>query len=223
MTLVMPSSIALVVAFHGRKVRRMLAKHATLSPFARLSFEHRQIDRVLAAMAEVVVRTRAGSEPNYDFFALSVAFLEHYVDERHHVKEEALFEALIACGFRPDGPIGCMLHQHQRGRQLVQILREWVDSDPDARAVRLDEMLGVATQYIELLWHHIATEDNGIFPTAALGLGDAPRLVLTTRSEQLDPSPPAEFAAAADALVRLAERFSRESGPFLASLRLPCP
>ncbi len=196
----------------------MLARHAILSPLARLSFEHREIDRVLAAMAEVVVRTRRGAEPNHEFFVGVVEFLEHYVDGRHHLKEEALFEALIACGFRAEGPIGCMVHQHERGRELVQIIRLWTISEPEARVARLDDMLSAATLYIELLWHHIATEDNGIFPSAALALSETLRLAVSTRSEQLNPSPPAEFSAAADALVQLAQRIALEDGPFLARL-----
>jgi hemerythrin-like domain-containing protein len=194
----------------------MLATHATSSPLARLRFEHRQIDRVLAAMAEVVVRTRTGAEPNHEFFTLVTEFIESYVDGRHHIKEEgALFEGLLAFGFSADGPIGCMVHQHQRGRELVHVIREWVDAEPHVRAIRLEEMLSAATQYVELLWHHIATEDNGIFPAAELALPEVLRLAVRTRSEELDPSPPEEFRAAADALVRLAERLSLESGPLL--------
>lgn len=196
----------------------MSAKHEILSPLARLRFEHRQIDRVLAAMAEVVVRTRAGkAPPNHEFFARAVEFVQTYVDGRHHVKEEgALFEALITFGFTPKGPIGCMVHQHQRGRELIALIRAWVDSDPDSRALGLEEMLSAATQYIELLWHHIATEDNGIFPAAELALSDELRLAVWTRSEQLDPSPQEEFRGAADALVSMAERLSLESAPVLA-------
>jgi hemerythrin-like domain-containing protein len=198
----------------------MPAAHASHSPIARLSFEHRQIDRALAAAAEVVVRTRAGSAASHDFFALMVDFIERYVDGRHHVKEEgALFEALIAFGFSNDGPIGCMVRQHQRGRELVQVIRAWVCSDPDSRLAGLDGMLSAATQYIELLWHHIATEDNGIFPAALIGLPEGSALAIVAKSEQLDPSPAEEFAAAADALVQLAARLSSESGPFL--VRLP--
>jgi len=197
----------------------MLAEQATPPPLARLGFEHRQIDRVLAAMAEVVVRTRSGFPPNREFFALVVEFVESYVDGRHHIKEEgALFDALLSFGFGPDGPIGCMMRQHQRGRELVQIIRDWVEGRPDARFSRDDEMLSAATQYIELLWHHIATEDNGIFPAAQLALPEQSWLALATRNEQLDPSSAEEFRAAADALVRLAERISLESGPLLSRL-----
>lgn len=190
-----------------------------LSPLARLRFEHRQIDRVLAAMAEVVLRTRSGLAPNREFFALVVDFIEHYVDGRHHIKEEgALFEALTAFGFSAEGPIGCMIHQHERGRDLARVIREWVDADSEARAASSDEMLSAAAQYVELLWHHIATEDNGIFPAAQLALPEALALAVVTRSQQLDPSPPEEFSAAADALVRLAQRLSLDSGRILASI-----
>ena len=163
-------------------------------------------------MAEVVVQTRAGLQPNHEFFALAVEFVERYVDGRHHIKEEgALFEALITFGFSSEGPIGCMVHQHQRGRELIHLVRAWVDSDPNSRAQGLEEMLSAATQYIELLWHHIATEDNGIFPAAELALPDELRVAVWTRSEQLDPSPQQEFRRAADVLVSLAERASLES------------
>jgi len=197
----------------------MPAEQGSFSALARLGFEHRQIDRVLAAMAEVVVRVQGGSAPSHEFFALLADFVEHYVDGRHHIKEEgALFEALLSSGFNPNGPIGCMVHQHQRGRELVQVMREWVRSDPESRATHLDGMLSAATQYIELLWNHIATEDNALFPAAAVGLSEESALAVVAKSEQLDPSPPEEFRAAADAVLRLAERLALESGPLLARL-----
>jgi hemerythrin-like domain-containing protein len=204
---------------HASKVQQMPVAPATLSTIARLSFEHRQIDRVLAAMAEVVVRVRGGSAARVEFFALVVDFIEQYADGRHHLKEEgALFEALLSCGFSHEGPIGCMVRQHQRGRELVRVIREWVQSDSDSKLVRLDGMLSAATQYIELLWHHIATEDNALFPAALMTLSEESKLALTAMSESLDPSPAEEFGAAADAVVRLAQRLSLESGPFLARL-----
>jgi hemerythrin-like domain-containing protein len=79
-------------------------------------------------------------------------------------------------------------------------------------------MLSAATQYIELLWHHIATEDDALFPAAVVGLSEQASLAVVARSEQLDSSPAEEFRAAADAVVGLAARLSLESGPFLASL-----
>ena len=198
----------------------MPVSHPTSDPVARLSFEHRQIDRVLAAMAEVVVRIRSGSGPSHEFFALIVDFVEQYADGRHHIKEEgALFEALIARGFSQDGPVGCMIRQHQRGREHVQVIREWVHSGSDSRGARLDGMLSAATQYIELLWHHIATEDSVIFPAALASLPEESAFAVVARSEELDPSPPEEFRAAADAVVRRAGLFSLESNPF--KVRLP--
>jgi len=198
----------------------MPVSHPTSDPVARLSFEHRQIDRVLAAMAEVVVRIRSGSGPSHEFFALIVDFVEQYADGRHHIKEEgALFEALIGRGFSQDGPVGCMIRQHRRGREHVQVVREWVQSDSDSRGARLDGMLSAATQYIELLWHHIATEDSVIFPAALASLPEESALAVVARGEELDPSPPEEFRAAADAVVRLAGLFSLESNAF--EVRLP--
>ena len=196
------------------------ANHANTSAIARLTLEHRQIDRVLAALADVVVRVRAGSAPSHEFFAVFVDFVEEYADGRHHAKEEgALFEALLASGFSHKGPIGCMIQQHQRGRELVRIIRDWVQSDSASKVARLDEMLSAATHYIELLWHHIATEDRALFPAALTALSEESKLALAARSEELDPSPIEEFRAAADAVVRLAERLSRESEPVL--VRLP--
>src|SRR6478735_12617617 len=90
--------------------------------------EHRQIERVLGVLKEVVQHALVtATTPDPETIAKVVGFAERFADGRHHEKEEKiLFVEMHARGFaRGGGPIGCMVKQHETGRGLVAALRRW--------------------------------------------------------------------------------------------------
>jgi hemerythrin-like domain-containing protein len=92
-----------------------------------------------------------------------------FTDECHHAKEErALFPELEAAGLpRAGGPLGCMLHEHSEGRELLVELRalgaalESRDSAPAPAPFRV-----AARRYADLIERHIAKENGVLFPMA---------------------------------------------------------
>ena len=83
--------------------------------------EHRVIERVLDAferMLSLGVIDKAFTIKALDFF-------RQFADGCHHHKEEEqLFPAMESAGTPVEaGPIGCMLHEHELGRELVARMR----------------------------------------------------------------------------------------------------
>jgi hemerythrin-like domain-containing protein len=134
-----------------------------------LSSEHRVIETVIAALDVAADRIDAGEAVRPGFFADAVRFIADFADGFHHGKEEgALFAALTRYGMPANGgPVGVMLHEHGRARELTGGLRDaatrWAGGDPDAAAVVVD----YARAYNALLTQHIFKEDNILFPMAA--------------------------------------------------------
>jgi hemerythrin-like domain-containing protein len=95
-------------------------------------------------------------------------FLVNFVDRCHHGKEEdLLFPALQAKGIKKEGgPIGVMLDEHRRGREIIKALGLGLEKlkkgDPSAAGEFAREM----RSYMELLDGHIEKENTILFPAA---------------------------------------------------------
>jgi hemerythrin-like domain-containing protein len=189
-------------------------------PIARLTDEHRQIDRVLVAVSEVAIRVHAGAPPDHRFFAATVEFIERFADGSHHSKEEgALFEEIWAVGYSRSGSLACMISQHEMGRELTQVLKQWVNGSGQYREAHLNEMVGAAVHYTNLMWNHMATEDRAIFPALESCLSTESLARVLARYGQLDSTRPDEFRLAADRVVGLGAPPSLERATVSASQR----
>ena len=134
-----------------------------------LSSEHRVIERVIAALDTASDRLEAGDAVRPGFFLDATRFIRNFADGYHHGKEEEVLFATMARNGMPtdDGPIGVMLFEHDRARELTAGLgkaaERWAGGDRDVA----DTLADYARAYGELLTQHIYKEDNILFPMAA--------------------------------------------------------
>jgi len=130
-----------------------------------------------------------GSTPFPDeFFAQALDFFRNFADGCHHAKEEELlFPLLERRGIpREHGPIGCMLKEHNQGREYLGLIRG------NLIGARADSFTAIATiraaalDYAEMLRQHIYKEDNILFQMAirALSAEDAAQLVAEFQSSE---------------------------------------
>jgi len=139
-----------------------------MQPTEILSSEHRVIERVLGALDAAADRLDAGETVRPGFFSDAVRFIRDFADGYHHAKEEGLlFEALAQLGMPTSGgPVGVMLYEHTRARELTAGLGQAAASlaaGEDTAHVVVD----YARAYVELLTQHIFKEDRILFPMAA--------------------------------------------------------
>jgi hemerythrin-like domain-containing protein len=134
-----------------------------------LSSEHRVIEQVLAALDAAANRLDAGEAVRPGFFIDAVRFIRNFADGYHHAKEEGgLFEAMSRNGMPSHGgPIGVMLHEHTRARELTAGLGAAADRWSAGDSSAVDTVVDHARAYAELLTQHIFKEDNILFPMAA--------------------------------------------------------
>ena len=134
-----------------------------------LSSEHRVIEEVIVALDAAADRLEAGGDVRPGFFADAVRFIRDYADGYHHAKEEGvLFAAMAAAGMpREHGPVGVMLYEHERARELTAGLEQAVQRWAGGEAAMADTVVDYARGYAELLTGHIFKEDNILFPMAA--------------------------------------------------------
>lgn len=86
-------------------------------------------------------------------------------------EEEVLFPLLGDRIGHEEGPVACMLHEHQIERGLVEKLRDAAARARHGEASR-GEARTAARAIVELLRNHIAKEDQVLFPMAEQALDE---------------------------------------------------
>lgn len=168
-----------------------------------LENEHRQIERVLAALTHALQRDLHQRGADVKFFLRAAEFIRDYADGSHHVKEEQiLFEALAAKGMPLDsGPLGCMLAEHAQGREYARAIAD------EARAVERGSDLAKAAlfenawSYARLLTAHIRKEDEIIFKLAQRMLSSTEDAELVAAYARVDPAPYGAMTVAASSVL----------------------
>jgi hemerythrin-like domain-containing protein len=137
-------------------------------PLSELVADHEVISEVLDSLETVMERdVRLGAFAT-SFYDLALTFLADFADRSHHGKEEeCLFPLLEEHGIpRAGGPIGCLLGEHEIGRDCVRAARAALEGarrgDAGARAIVHERI----REYVDLLREHILKENEVLFAMA---------------------------------------------------------
>lgn len=139
---------------------------STKNPTDILEAEHRVIQRVVGTMARLEEGLARGADPKVETLLAIVEFMRTFADKCHHGKEEAhLFPALERKGVPIGGcPLGALIHEHEKGRALVQELAEATEGYPQGRLAAREALRNILQGLIALYPSHIWKEDFLLFP-----------------------------------------------------------
>lgn len=132
-----------------------------------LKHEHRVIEHGLNALAKATTSLKNGKIPSLSNISELLDFFGVFADRCHHAKEEGiLFPKLEEHGVpRQGGPIGVMLFEHEKGRELRARMADALPKLANEDGARWI-FIRSAQDYIELLRDHIYKEDNVLFEMA---------------------------------------------------------
>lgn len=130
--------------------------------------EHDVILKMLDATDEVGRRIIRGEKVSPDTLNGLLEFSRLFADRCHHGKEEEfLFPLLEKKGIpRSGGPIGIMLSEHGRGRELIHEMELASSQFQDSSGLSGRRWAQSAVEYSDLLREHIAKENDILFEMA---------------------------------------------------------
>jgi hemerythrin-like domain-containing protein len=130
--------------------------------------EHDAILKMLDATQAVGQKLIRGEKVAPDTLNGILEFFLLFADRCHHGKEEdLLFPLLEKKGIpRNGGPIGVMLSEHDRCRELVHEMGLASSQFADSPGVSGKRWAQAAMEYTHLLREHIAKENTVLFPMA---------------------------------------------------------
>lgn len=185
-----------------------MTRRAMSSAIFSLDCEHRVIERVLGALDRFAVDPILVPVP---VWARAMDFLSNFADGLHHAKEEeVLFPALAERGLpAQQGPVACMLRDHDAGRELRQSMASalpMLGSDPAAARTLTDR----TREYVLLMRFHIQKEDTVLFPLADSLFDDPARQRISRRfgeviEARVNGDDVSRYLAVADELAAVAE------------------
>jgi hemerythrin-like domain-containing protein len=129
--------------------------------------EHDGVTVMLSILGQVCKQLEETGKLNEEHFRGILEFLKGFVDKCHHGKEEILlFPALIAHGVPEQAPIAILLHEHEVGRDFINIMSTafagYIAGDISSAA----DIVQNARGYIALLRKHMEKENNVLFVMA---------------------------------------------------------
>lgn len=136
-----------------------------LSPTQQLMEDHELILQVLDVMERSTQKIAKGEEIQFAHWEYFIQFAREFSDGLHHHKEEELlFPALVQAGLpSEDGPIACMLSEHEQGREYIRNIALALEQcQAGEKSARL-KMIENASEYIYLLRQHITKENQILF------------------------------------------------------------
>lgn len=161
-------------------------------PTHELVAEHDNILKLLDVLDRLGALVLEGGVPP-DRLEAAVFLVRDYADGLHHAKEEQiLFPLLEKQGIpRDQGPIGCMLEEHEVGRDAVAEMTRAI-SDLRAGKDAGTDFADAARGYTDLLRNHIEKENAVLFPWAESLIGEEERAQLKrefalVESEEIGP------------------------------------
>lgn len=130
--------------------------------------EHQIILKGLDCLEKICQEVDKTGKVNKSAAERVLDFIRNFADKCHHGKEEdKLFVAMGEQGFPTQGgPIGCMLDEHQEGRQCVKAMLDSLEKASEGDKESLNLFVQNAEAFVELLRNHIHKEDYILFPMA---------------------------------------------------------
>jgi hemerythrin-like domain-containing protein len=116
----------------------------------------------LNILEKIQERLGKNGEADYKDIIDLLDFLKEFADKCHHGKEEVfLFPALEKAGVKKEGgPIGVMLQEHTKGRNLIKEMQENILNNP----VNKTGFITAASEYVRHMRAHIEKENTVLFP-----------------------------------------------------------
>lgn len=130
--------------------------------------EHHIILKALDCMEKILEEAEGCGKLNLHSASQWIEFIRHFADHCHHGKEEKkLFPMMEESGVpREGGPIGCMLSEHEFGRNCIRQMNVVLEPASKGNTQALKQFIHSADEFILMLRGHITKENNVLFKIA---------------------------------------------------------
>jgi len=151
-----------------------------------LMADHEQTEQVIDALEKKWLEKK----PAADTVKKAIRYFSEFADACHNQKEEQhLFPRLSAAGIpRQSGPLGVMLMEHERSKQLLAEFCDLGNRYVAGETAVADDLVKVFLEYGALLKNHYWKENDILYPMGRKVLGPEEDAAIVKGIEELEAS-----------------------------------
>lgn len=159
-----------------------------MTPKENLREEHAACMKIFMALQQICERLKKNEEGLRELLEKIISFLEVYVDQCHHEKEERfLFQALVDAEIPGIEDLVSELRlEHQTGRVLVKEMKTQMEGFYEGTGSSPSELVDISGQYIGIFRKHIRRENAELLPQIEAGLPKQKQAWLSEQFEKLE-------------------------------------
>ncbi len=151
-----------------------------------LSKEHADFSKLLDLLDRQLAVFAAGERPDYDLIGMVIDYCLDYPDAVHHPKEDLIYRILKSRDAELAQLVGDLEEEH---RQIAEMTRELAEAMRQVLAEELVDRQSVhdlTRRFVRRYRHHIALEEERVFPSAAEVLSADDWVEIDGRLQQRD-------------------------------------
>jgi indolepyruvate ferredoxin oxidoreductase, beta subunit len=158
-----PSKVALNLTAYDRGMKMI----QVMGPIEELRQEHGAVMKVFSILQEISGKLEKRESQALDAFRRVLEFLQVFVDQCHHAKEEEfLFPALKKAQSRNRSLIEELVSEHEQGRIMIRAMKASVGENNRKQDASLGALVGTIEEYLRIFRNHIRKENSLLFPEA---------------------------------------------------------
>ncbi|UUX50314.1 hemerythrin domain-containing protein [Nisaea acidiphila] len=131
-----------------------------------LQKDHEQHDLLLSILEKQVKDAHLRGEPDYDVVSEIVDYFLTYPAEFHHVREDQIYEKILARDPQAAEEIGQIEEEHKACEAFIKAFAGALASVLGTGIVTRSQFANAALEFIESQRRHIRMEESIFFPTA---------------------------------------------------------
>ena len=172
-----------------------------------LMADHEQTEQVIEALEKKWLEKR----PAADTVKKAIRYFSEFADACHNQKEERhLFPRLSAAGIpRQSGPLGVMLMEHERSKQLLAEFCDLGNRYVAGETAVADDLVKVFLEYGTLLKSHYWKENDILYPMARRVMSEADAAAVVAGIEAVEaalgPDTRSRYYALAEHIIEAGE------------------
>jgi hemerythrin-like domain-containing protein len=136
----------------------------------RLSWEHRNIKKLLAILERELEVFDRGDRPDYEVIRAIISYFEVYPEIYHHPQEDLVFAKLKARDPAAAVKVGDLAGEHRKGTERLRRVAHAIDNVLADCEVLRQNVDTIVRDFIEHERGHMMMEDRDFFPAALKAL-----------------------------------------------------
>ena len=127
--------------------------------------DHIHLSRLLKMLVRHVQVLQNDGDPDFEMMIDIVEYIRDYSDHHHHPKEDKVYEVFKSITGKADHIVDGLLNEHKQIPKVTIAFQQLLDATLNgSRIIERDELCEKVTNFIDIQWDHLNTEEDKLFP-----------------------------------------------------------